>query len=264
MEWRQVRREDGSDIAILLHQPSGPQRRRPVLVWAHGGGFVGGSPLTVLSRTAALCHEADVVVSVDYRLLPEHRFPQNREDVVAVVKWIVDGGLGEIADPHRIVVGGDSGGGNLAAATCIVARDEGLSGIVGQLLEAPVLDFSDTSKAYLEAQRDAPGLAAGLHESHVRAVAFGAVPGDPLSEPLTLPDTRGLPAAFLLACEVDPLHDDTFSYAAHLASGGVPVEVVLVEGMSHGTQSFTTAFHQAARAQRRMVTWLREVTEAEG
>jgi len=262
--WTGVPRAGGDEIPILIHRSVEQTANAPVLIWAHGGGFVSGSPLTTVSRTAALCKCAGViVVSVDYRLLPEHHFPDNLDDIVTVVEWVMAGGLGSAADPNRIVVGGDSAGGNLAAATCIVARSKLMTGIVGQLLEVPVLDLSDTSNAMIEARRDIPFLAEALHESHERYLALGATRGDPRCEPLTIENTKGLPPALLVNCEVDPLRDDVYHYAARLASGGVPVETVLVKGMAHGTQGFTKRFPQAARAQRRMVTWLQEVTRVD-
>lgn len=254
-----VPRTDGTAIPCLVHVPAESQDPYPVVVWAHGGGFVSGSPITSLARTAVLCREVPAaVVSVDYRLLPEHRFPAALDDVRSVVHYLSEQHPLPQADHERIVIGGDSAGGNLAAAAAIACRDEGVRGLVGQLLEVPVLDLSDTSDAMREARRDYPALAAALHHSHTRYLAAGARRGDPQAEPFALDDAAGLPPALLIACEVDPLRDDAFGYAAKLAAAGVPVEVLGLAGLAHGTQGFSLAFSEARRAERRMTSWLRE------
>lgn len=250
-------------IPVVVQRPESVGEPAPVLVWAHGGGFVHGSPRTVMSRTVSLARMAGVhVVSVDYRLLPEHDFPENLHDVVDVVRWVHQVGAEQGFDPGRIVVGGDSGGGNLAAATAIVCRDEGGPALLGQILEVPVLDLSDTSAAMAEARRDAPELAAGLHHSHVRYLSHGASLDNPLTNPVCLADATGLPPAFMLNCEVDPLRDDVPHYAEKLRAAGVPVETTTVAGMAHGTQGFTLAFPQADEALHRMADWLARTVSA--
>ena len=237
-------------IPVLIQRPKGLPNPAPVLVWAHGGAFVHGSPRTVLSRTASIAQRAGVcVVSVDYRLLPEHNYPENLHDVVDVVRWVAKTGLDKGFDTSRILVGGDSAGGNLAAATGIMCRDEGNPAILGQILEVPILDLSDTSEAMAEARRDAPDLAAALHHSHVRYLSHGASLDNPLTNPACLENAHGLPPTFLLNCEVDPLRDDSIAWQHKLQDAGVPVELTTVRGMDHGTQSFTLAFPQARDAE---------------
>ena len=247
-------------IPVLIQRPEGLPDPTPVLVWAHGGAFVHGSPRTVLSRTASIAQRAGMcVVSVDYRLLPEHNYPENLHDVVDVVRWVAENSQAEGFDASRVVVGGDSGGGNLAAATGITCRDEGGPKILGQVLVVPVLDHSDTSDAMAEAQRDAPGLAAALHHSHVRYLSHGASLDDPCSNPICLEDATGLPPTFVLNCEVDPLRDDSFAWQHKLEAAGVPVQLTTIPGMAHATQSFTLAFPQAKEAEDNMIAWLRDL-----
>lgn len=247
-------------IPVLIQRPKGLPNPAPVLVWAHGGAFVHGSPRTVLSRTASIAKRAGVcVVSVDYRLLPEHNYPENLHDVVDVVRWVVKTGPDKGFDTSRILVGGDSAGGNLAAATGIMCRDEGNPAILGQILEVPVLDLSDTSEAMAEARRDAPDLAAALHHSHVRYLSHGASLDNPLTNSACLENAHGLPPTFLLNCEVDPLRDDSIAWQHKLQDAGVPVELTTVRGMAHGTQSFTLAFPQARDAEDKIITWLRDL-----
>jgi len=247
-------------IPVLIQRPKGLPNPAPVLVWAHGGAFVHGSPRTVLSRTASIAQRAGVcVVSVDYRLLPEHNYPENLHDVVDVVRWVAKTGLDKGFDTSRILVGGDSAGGNLAAATGIMCRDEGNPAILGQILEVPILDLSDTSEAMAEARRDAPDLAAALHHSHVRYLSHGASLDNPLTNPACLENAHGLPPTFLLNCEVDPLRDDSIAWQHKLQDAGVPVELTTVRGMAHGTQSFTLAFPQARDAEDKIITWLRNL-----
>lgn len=123
----------------------------------------------------------------------------------------------------------------------------------------PVLDLSDTSDAMAEAQRDAPGLAAVLHHSHVRYLSHGASLDDPCSNPICLEDATGLPPTFLLNCEVDPLRDDSFAWQHKLEAAGVPVQLTTIPGMAHATQSFTLAFPQAKEAEDNMIAWLRDL-----
>ncbi len=187
----------------------------PVLVYFHGGGFVVGSLDSHDDVCAELCDGARIeVISVDYRLAPEHPFPAAFED-----GWMA---LQAIAGRHReIIVGGDSAGGNLAAALAIRARDEGGPRLSGQVLIYPGLG-GDMSRGSYVSQANAPGLSTSDVRYYRDTYGGG---GSKFAEPLRETHYAGLPPAFLVAAGLDPLHDDCFDLAARLAAAGVPAMV---------------------------------------
>ena len=185
------------------------------LLYLHGGGFVVGGLESHDDICAELAAGAEVmVVAVQYRLAPEHPFPAAFDDC-----WVV---LQEMSkDSHPVVVAGDSAGGNLAAALCLKARDEGGPAIKGQVLIYPGLG-GDMSKGSYVSQADAPGLTTKdviyYHDTYQG--------GDsPYAAPLRAANHGALPPAFLVASGLDPLHDDCFDYAAKLKAAGVAAEV---------------------------------------
>ena len=185
------------------------------LFYIHGGGFVVGS----LESHDAICAEiaeaaGAELVSVDYRLSPEHVWPAAFEDCWAV---LVDLLLGD----RPVVLVGDSAGGNLAAGLALKARDAGLSGLAGQALVYPGLGGDLVSGSYVE-MADAPGLSTAdvaFYRDILQAPA-----GEPHAFPLASEDLSGLPPAFITAAHFDPLRDDARAYAARLALAGVAVE----------------------------------------
>ena len=137
-------------VPVRVYRDTDPaEGKRPVLAWFHGGGHVIGSLDTHDAMARHLCREAGcVVVSVDYRMGPEHPFPAAVEDCVATVRWLAEHGREVGADPGRIAVGGDSAGGNLAAVAALVARDEGGPALRHQLLVYPVTDYRCRGPSY--------------------------------------------------------------------------------------------------------------------
>lgn len=187
----------------------------PVMIYLHGGGFVVGSLDSHDDVTAEICDVANIdVIAVDYRLAPEHPFPAAFEDGWAVVQAVAK------MTPD-IIIGGDSAGGNLAAAICLRARDEGGPKLKGQVLIYPGLGGDISRGSYLT-QHDAPGLT-------TRDVLFyrDIYQGNQskYAEPLREADFTRLPPAFLVAAALDPLHDDCFDYAARLMAHGVAAQV---------------------------------------
>jgi acetyl esterase len=183
-----------------------------ILLYLHGGGFVVGS----LDSHHAICAEiADFsgaeLVSVDYRLAPEHIWPAQSDDCFGVLKQLLGQG-------RKVVVIGDSAGGNLAAGLTLRARDEGLSGIVGQVLIYPALGGDLVSGSYLE-MSNAPGLTTA-DVAYYRAV-LKAPEGEPVAHPLLSRDFSGLPPAYITAAHFDPLRDDGRLYAERLLQAGV-------------------------------------------
>lgn len=185
----------------------------PVMLYLHGGGFVVGSLESHDDICAELCNGAAIdVVAVHYRLAPDHPFPAALDD-----SWAV---LTHLAVRHdRLIVGGDSAGGNLAAALALMARDESQPKLSGQVLIYPGLG-GDMSRGSYVTQARAPGLSTA-DVRYYRDIYRGS--GSKLAEPLRETVFTGLPPAFLVAAGHDPLHDDSFDYAARLEAAGVPV-----------------------------------------
>ncbi|MCA3553990.1 MAG: alpha/beta hydrolase [Aestuariivirga sp.] len=187
----------------------------PLLLYLHGGGFVVGGLDSHDDICAELCAAARIdVVAVDYRLAPEHPFPAAFDDCWAALK--------ALARAHaEIIVGGDSAGGNLAAALALKARDEQAPRLKGQVLIYPGLG-GDMSKGSYVSQANAPGLSTA-DVRYYRDTYRGG--GSKFAEPLRETDYRGLAPAFLVAAALDPLHDDCFDYAAALRAAGVHADV---------------------------------------
>jgi acetyl esterase len=219
----------------------------PTIVMFHGGGFVIGDLDTheLNARTLAQgC--AAVVVSVDYRLAPEHPFPAGVEDAIAATRW-ASSRLSELGGTDRLAVAGDSAGGNLAAVAAQAMRDEGVA-LAGQLLMYPVTDMHGEYPSQTE---NAEGYFLDLDtmlwfDRQYLGGAGVVADDDPRLSPLH-GRLDGLAPAVVVVAEFDPLRDDGLAYAAALAEAGVPVEVRTYPGLIHGF--FDMAPHSpAARA----------------
>jgi acetyl esterase len=212
-------------VGVRVFDP--PERiAPPVLVWFHGGGWVQGSVRTHDRPCRALAHRAGCrVVSVDYRLAPEHPFPAAVDDAWAVTAAVAAGS-------QPVAVGGDSAGGNLAAVVALRARDRGVQ-LRLQLLVYPVTDCDLDRPSY-----HACGTGYGLTREAMRwfwTQYMGSTPWDhPDAAPLRAPTLAGVAPAFVMACEFDPLRDEALAYAARLRAANVPVELVEQPGMIHG------------------------------
>jgi acetyl esterase len=207
----------------------------PVLTYYHGGGFVIGSLDTHDATCRALAREAEcLVVSVGYRLAPEHPYPAAPEDCYAAARWIAEQGEELGADPRRIAVGGDSAGGNLDAVVALMARERGGPHLLHQLLIYPVTDCAFDTPSYRE---NAEGYLLTRDMMQWFWEQYLAHPEDahaPFASPLRAKDLSGLPPATVITAEHDPLRDEGRAYAARLHEAGVAVEERLYEGMFHG------------------------------
>ena len=224
----------GGDIAVRIYRPVSEAAALPVVVYAHGGGFVfcdldshDGLCRNLANRTGA------VFISVDYRLAPEHPWPAAAEDLYAVTKGVADtaGALGVDAD--RIAVGGDSAGGNLAAVTALMARDRGGPALAAQLLLYPVIaaDFDTESYRLFGAGYYNPKPA--LQWYWDQYVPDHADRAHPYASPLTA-RLDGLPPAVVVLAGHDPLRDEGIAYADALQRAGVAVTRLAYEGGIHG------------------------------
>jgi acetyl esterase len=235
---------------LRLYRPSS-QRPLPALLYFFGGGWVLGSIDTADGVARALANATGALVVVPgYRLAPEHPFPAAVDDSCAALRWVA-GHASEIgADPARLAVGGDSAGGNLAAALTLLARANGLA-LAGQLLVYPNTDQLADDEAAPGA--DDPFLF-NRHSVAWYRQHYLPGPGDaasPLASPLRAKSLAGLPPALVITAEYDPLRDQGEAYAGRLADDGVPVDLSRYPGMAHGffTMAGTLAASRSAIAQ---------------
>lgn len=220
----------GGLLPVRVYRPAGGVL--PVLIWVHGGGWTIGSIQSDNTRCAVMAERAGiVVVSVDYRLAPEHPFPAAIEDTCAAVRWVSANATDLGIDPGAIALGGDSAGGNLTAVTAQLLRDEGNSPLQFQLLVYPATDvrgdypsIRDNSQGYYLTK-------AGIDWFDL-VYSPGVDPTDARRSPL-LGKLEGLPPALLLTCEFDPLRDEGAAYAEALRAAGVQCAHINYEGMIH-------------------------------
>ncbi len=221
------------ELPVRIYTPEG--ENLPAVVFYHGGGWVIGDIeyADIACRTIANNTPA-VVISVDYRLAPEHKFPAPVDDCYAALEWTAANASSLGVDANRIAVGGDSAGGNLAAAVAIRARDENGPKIAHQLLVYPVTDHSFETPSYAE---NAEGYLLTKNAMVWFWDHYITGPDDsknPLASPLQVADAKGLPPATILTAGFDPLRDEGKAYAEKLKAAGVPVTYRNWDGMIHG------------------------------
>ena len=225
------------------------------IVWVHGGGWVLGDIEGFEHVCRSLANAAGhVVVSVDYRLAPEHPFPAARDDALSAVGWALGHGAEQLGfDPERVIVGGDSAGGNLAAVAVRHHADR----LAGQLLVYPVTDGAMESASYAEAAgADVGGLTPESMERCFAAYLQGADIADPDVSPLRA-ELGGLPPTLLAVAEHDVLREDGLAYAAALEAAGVEVELLRFDDMVHGFLRWGGAVDRAQELIAAMGDWSR-------
>ena len=236
------------DIPIRIYRPE-PGESAPCLVYYHGGGWVIGTPDSTDAICRAVAKRAGcVVVSVDYRLSPEHKFPIPLDDCFAATRWVADNAAELGVDPNRIAVGGDSAGGNLAAAVSIRARDEGGPALRMQLLVYPVTNHDFSTPSYAENGEGnllTTDMMRWFWDHYVNGPEDSA---NPLCSPLRAEDLSNLPPAFVITAEYDPLRDEGEAYAAALTKAGVSVTHTRYDGMIHAFWQMVAVFPQATVA----------------
>lgn len=252
----------GGPLAVRLYWPDAPAPHR-MLVYAHGGGFVRGDLDSHDHVCRELCATAPcLVVSVDYRLAPEHPFPAALEDCLFATRWTHANAAELRGDARSLLVAGDSAGGNLVAMVCLRAREAHDPPIRGQLLFYPVtahydpptpsyIEFADGHFLTSDAMRWFIDLYLGPAACAVDAF------------PLAAKDLAGLPPALVMTAECDPLRDEGQAYAERLRAAGVATEYRCVEGMVHGFIAQTDLHVQARQAMREACDWIRGLVPRE-
>jgi acetyl esterase len=246
----------GGPMAVRIYRPK--DTLRGALVYFHGGGWVVGSLESADESCRALANRARcVVISIDYRLAPETKFPGAVEDAYAAVRWAADNAADLRIDATRIAVGGASAGGNLAAAAALVSRDRGGPKLAFQLLTVPVTELSSKAGSHREFA-EGYGLSAADMEWYGRHyVRTPADADDPYASVLRA-DLHGMPPAFVITAECDPLRDDGEAYAKRLRELGIAASFKRYRGMFHGFMGFPGMLPEAAEAFHDAGTALRE------
>ena len=247
------------EIALRRYRPLDPENGGPVpaLIFFHGGGWVTGDLDHGAWLCASLaCQLGITVVSVGYRLAPEHPFPAAVEDSIAALEWVAANADALGLDPARLAVGGDSAGGALAAVAALHARDTGLT-LRAQILLYPVTDNGDEHASYARNGAGYGLTAEGMR--WYRAHYLGAAdPRDWRASPLRADRLEGSPPAFLLSCGFDPLCDEAIAYGTRLRDAGVAVRHSHYEDQIHGFLTRAAVIGEAGRALDEIVAMLRD------
>lgn len=261
------------EVPVRIYRPSGASdagERAPGILYMHGGGWVLGSTDTHDCITAEMAEATGaVVVSVEYRLAPEHPFPAGLHDCRAALHGLARDGLGLGIDPTRIALAGDSAGANLAAALALWMRDEGGPAPAAQALIYPVLGTDFTLPSY-RTNAQAPLLATEELRHYWRLYLGGdGTTGDPYAAPLAAGSLAGLPPALIWTAGHDPARDDGALYARRLQAAGVPALYRCAPDLAHGylraralSASAAVEFEALCGELRRLLGWPRGAAPA--
>lgn len=257
VEDRHIAGADGQ-IAARVYTPEGSPPMG-VLVYFHGGGWVLGDLESHDHVCRALANGAGcVVVSIDYRLAPEHVFPAGAEDCYAATKWVAENAAALGADASRMAVGGDSAGGNLAAVVSMMARDRGGPAINFQLLIYPVTDCALDTPSQKEFAADGYALSrADMEWFWKNYLDPGVEKNNPYACPLRAKNLKGLPPALVLTASHDPLRDEGERFAERLITAGVKVTCTRYEGVTHAFVSLADALDKGKEGLRQAADALR-------
>jgi acetyl esterase len=248
---------DGGEIRVQIMTPAGPGPH-PLYVFLHGGGWCVGT----LHERAARCRAVSagahcVVASVDYRMAPENKYPVAPEDCYAALCWLVDNAAELGIDPTRVAIGGESAGGNLAAAVCLMARDRNGPAICHQWLDVPAVDATLSQSGHREVPDGYLLDAAALDDFLVQYLSDPDQAKEPYCSPLLADDLSGLPPAWIGTMEFDKLRGDGEAYAAALNDAGVPARHVRLAGHIHPSFAFTRVLKSARDYERDAIAALR-------
>jgi acetyl esterase/lipase len=246
------------EITVRVYTPDAAGQL-PAHVYFHGGAFwlgdleQGDADCRFLARDAGC-----VVVSVDYRLAPEHPFPIPAEDCYAATAWVVEHAAELGVDPTRVSVGGASAGGILAAAVSLMARDRGGPNLVFQVLDIPVTDSRMNTASYEDFAEGYLLTRAAMEQGWGYYLADPADAVNPYASPMHATDLAGLPPALIVTAQYDPLRDEGEEYGRRLQAAGVPATIRRWDGMIHGSAAFTKLLPQARQCRADVAALLRE------
>lgn len=254
---------DGGTIDLVIYTPVG-DGRHPAHLYLHGGGWVSGtihSPFIDITCRERAAGAGCVVIAVNYRKAPEHKFPVGLHDCHAALIWAVEHADELGIQPGRITIGGGSAGANLAAALALKARDEGGPAIAFQLLEVPALDLTGSLPSH-----HTHGTGYGLEQKAIKSLVdlYLRSPDqvtNPYASPLLAPDLTKLPPAHIMSAEYDPLRDDGQQYAERLNDAGVPATFTLGQGHIHISPAFTKVMASARTWRDEAIAALKRVNE---
>jgi acetyl esterase len=253
---REITGPDGM-LPIRIYTPES-DGSLPIVVYFHGGGWV----LCTLESHDAICRSVAngagcIVVSVDYRLAPEHKFPAAPEDCFAATRWVATHAAEISGDTTRMAVMGDSAGGNLAAVVAQMARDRGGPSLIFQVMVYPITDLRMATASYVE-HANAPNLTRddmiwfrSLYTNNDDEIE------NPLASPLLAPDLSGLPPALIATAEYDPLRDEGESYGERLRQVAIAVTVKRYDGLIHGFLGLDKVSERARAARSEIIAALR-------
>ncbi len=217
------------DVPVRCYRPDAPKYPDAAMVWLHGGGYIMGEAEDLpVYRYTPLMH----VFSVDYRMAPEHRSPAGVEDACAAIEWVAANAAELGIDPKKIILGGPSGGGGLAAGAALLNRDRGGPELLYQLLIYPMIDDThDTPSGHMDIpgwtwNREISLLAWSMYVEEDGASCYAAAS--------RAEDLSGLPPAYIMTGDLDLFRDEDIQYAMRLSAAGVPVDLAVFPGAPHG------------------------------
>ncbi len=245
-------------IPIRVYRAANVATPAPAVVYFHGGGWVIGDIESHDNLCRAIANRSQaVVVSVDYRLAPEHRYPAAAEDCYAATRWVAEHGAEIGVDGARIAVAGDSAGGNLAAAVALMARDRSGPALRHQVLIYPVTDANFDTPSYRENATGYLLSREGMEWFWAHYVPNEAQRKEAYASPLRAEKLTLLPPATVITAEYDPLRDEGEAYAARLRDAGVATVATRYDGQIHGFVSLFEIFDAGKKANEQIAATLR-------
>ena len=244
-------------VPVRIYRPANVYNSASCVVYSHGGGFMKGDLDSSDTFAWGVAQDTNaVVVSVDYRLAPEHPFPAAFEDVYGTVCHVAKNADAFGIDATRIVVCGDSAGGNLSAATCLAARDQNGPEIIGQSLIYPGTGLEQSGGSY-EENANAPGLTKAATETYRDLYIPAAESENPYARPILAGDFSNLPSTYIHTAQHDPIRDDGAIYAEKLRAAGIDVVYHCAKSMMHGFLRARLVGPGGAAEYTKIIDWLR-------
>jgi len=230
--------DDGTAVEVRVYRPALDGATRPGVLYLHGGGWVIGDLDSHDGVCRRLANASDaVVVSVHYRRAPEHRFPAAADDAYAALEWLARESADLGVDPTRLAIAGDSAGGNLGAVVALMSRDRDGPALCFQALVYPVTDVVSDDDAYASRAENGEGYfltTVAMRWYRDQYLATEADAAHPYCSPIVAETCAGLPPAYVLTAEYDPLRDEGERYGERLRDAGVPVTIRRAPGTFHG------------------------------